>query len=300
MARRCLLSSGPRVRILLGAQVVSYFSLLSPPLWSQQWSQSSGISRDEIARIWSNLDGLGPNRERHPSQALGQCHCDTVARVCRGSRYCGRRACRVCALRLMADSPWPSAQNDRFWSLVSCVRTLVGRLGRAVPADSTRSSAVPLGAGRDPVVAASSPVSPAPAPAARVHRARSPLRADLPLSLSVVVYGVAAMVVYARRSWPPPAWCAGIVAASGGLAWLVPQGAWCGLPGVAAYLGDPTRREPLSVFHGLRARRHGGELIGLYTLGEVVRSSAIPSHPSSRLTQIEGGLAGERAQLFVA
>jgi hypothetical protein len=163
----------------------------------------------------------------------------------------------------------------------------------------TRSSCSTVGHRKGPGSAASSPLSSAPAPVRGSSRSVGPFR----LFAAIVVsgcYRVAAMVVYARRSWPPAACHAGVVAAFGGLVRLVPQGAWCRLPGESVYLSDATRLELLSVFDGVRTQRHGEELIGLYALGEVVRSSAMPSHSSSRLTHIEGGLAFERAQLFVA
>jgi hypothetical protein len=82
--------------------------------------------------------------------------------------------------------------------------------------------------------------------------------------------------------------------------WLVPEGAWSCLPAEAVYLSDATRPELLSVFDGVRAQRHGEELIGIYAPSEVVRSFPMPSQPRGRLTQIEYGLTCERAQLFVA
>jgi hypothetical protein len=81
---------------------------------------------------------------------------------------------------------------------------------------------------------------------------------------------------------------------------LVPQGVWSCLPGEAVYVSDATRPELLSVFGGVRTQRHAEERISLYAFGQVVCGFPMPSYSSGRLTQIEGGLACERAQLFVA
>jgi hypothetical protein len=66
-ARKCLLSSGPQVRVLFGAQFTVLFSLLCSHLGSQWGSQSPGTSRGETAEFW-----IQPGWTRTRQRALWQ------------------------------------------------------------------------------------------------------------------------------------------------------------------------------------------------------------------------------------
>jgi hypothetical protein len=115
----------------------------------------------------------------------------------------------------------------------------------------------------------------------------------LALSSSAVVFGIAAMVVYANQGWTVLASLAAGAAASGGLVWLSLQVARSRLLGGAVRVSEATLPELQSVFDEVRTRLNYRQHVDVYVMDKVAGGSAMTSYLGTRLILIEGGLVAD-------
>ena len=113
------------------------------------------------------------------------------------------------------------------------------------------------------------------------------------LSSSAIVFGVAAMAVYALDGWKTLAGLAGALAAFGALVWLLLQVGRSRLLGGAVRVSETTLPELQSVFDEVRARLDHRKHVDVYVADKVDGGSAMTSYLGTRLIQIEGGLVAE-------
>jgi hypothetical protein len=115
----------------------------------------------------------------------------------------------------------------------------------------------------------------------------------LALSSSAVVFGFAAMAVYASQGWTALAVLAGALAAFGALVWLLLQVVRSRLLGGAVRVSEGTLPQLQSVFDEVRARLDYQKPVDVYVMDKVSGGSAMTSYLGTRLIQLEGGLAAE-------
>jgi hypothetical protein len=113
------------------------------------------------------------------------------------------------------------------------------------------------------------------------------------LSSSTVVFGVAAMIVYAINGWTTLAVVAVVLALFGGLVWLSLQVYRSRLLGGAVRVSEATLPELQAVFDEVRARLDYHAPVDVYVMDKVDGGSAMTSYLGARLIQIEGGLVAE-------
>ena len=113
------------------------------------------------------------------------------------------------------------------------------------------------------------------------------------LSSSAVVFGAAAMMVYASHGWPTLAMLAGFLAAFGLVVWLFLQVARSRLLGGAVRVSEATLPELQSAFDEVRTRLDYHKNVDVYVMDRVDGGSATTSYLGTRLIQIDGGLAAE-------
>jgi hypothetical protein len=113
------------------------------------------------------------------------------------------------------------------------------------------------------------------------------------LSSSAVVFGVAAMIVYAINGWISLVVVAVFLVAFGGLVWLSLQVYRSRLLGGAVRVSEATLPELQAVFDEVRARLDYQAPVDVYVMDKVDGGSAMTSYLGTRLIQIEGGLAAE-------
>jgi hypothetical protein len=113
------------------------------------------------------------------------------------------------------------------------------------------------------------------------------------LSSSAIVFGVAAMAVYARDGWKMLAVLAGGLAAFGILVWLLLQVGRSSLLGGAVRVSETTLPELQSVFDEVRARLDYTKHVDVYVTDKVDGGSAMTSYLGTRLILLEGGLVAE-------
>jgi hypothetical protein len=115
----------------------------------------------------------------------------------------------------------------------------------------------------------------------------------LALSSSAVVFGFAAMAVYASQGWTALAALAGVLAVFGALVWLSLQMVRSRLLGGAVRVSEATLPQLQSVFDEVRARLDYQKPVDVYVMDKVSGGSAMTSYLGTRLIQLEGGLAAE-------
>ena len=113
------------------------------------------------------------------------------------------------------------------------------------------------------------------------------------LSSSAVVFGVAAMAVYASHGWADLVAFGVALAALGGLVWLSLQVSRSRLLGGAVLVSQATLPELQSVLDEVRTRLDYHKHVDVYVMDKVDRGSAMTSYLGTRLIQIEGGLVAE-------
>ena len=113
------------------------------------------------------------------------------------------------------------------------------------------------------------------------------------LSSSAVVFGFAAMAVYATGGWAVLAELAGVLAAFGGLVWLSLQIMRSRLLGGAVRVTETTLPELQAVFDEVRTRLNYQQHVDVYLLDKVDGGSVMTSYLGTRLILIEGGLVAE-------
>jgi len=118
-------------------------------------------------------------------------------------------------------------------------------------------------------------------------------RLMIALSSSAIVFGVAAMAVYAHDGWKMLAELVGVLAAFGTLIWLFLQVVRSRLLGGAVRVTETTLPELQSVFDEVRARLDYRKHVDVYVLDKVAGGSVMTSYLGTRLIQIEGGLVAE-------
>jgi len=140
------------------------------------------------------------------------------------------------------------------------------------------------------------PVSATPVEAldirALVHPAEDS-RLLLALSASAVVFGFAAMVVYASAGWTMLVEGAGYLTAAGVSLWLSLQIYRSRLLGGAVRVTETTLPELQSVLDEVRVRLNYHKPVDVYVLDKVAGGSAMTSYLGTRLIQIDGGLAAD-------
>jgi len=115
----------------------------------------------------------------------------------------------------------------------------------------------------------------------------------LALSASAVVFGFAAMAVYALLGWLVLAEWAGYLTAFGALVWLSLQILRSRLLGGAVRVSEATLPELQSVLNEVRARLNYHKPVDVYVMDKVDGGSTMTSYLGTRLIQIEGGLAAD-------
>src|SRR6266566_1434030 len=115
----------------------------------------------------------------------------------------------------------------------------------------------------------------------------------LALSSSAVVFGFAAIAVYASQGWTALAALAGVLAVFGALVWLSLQMVRSRLLGGAVRVSEATLPQLQSVFDEVRARLDYQKPVDVYVMDKVSGGSAMTSYLGTRLIQLEGGLAAE-------
>jgi hypothetical protein len=173
---------------------------------------------------------------------------------------------------------------------------------------------VPLPPGAVPSARAAPPASPAPSAAASPLPSPPPLLSAAParpldirallhpaehsrlmiaLSASAIVFGVAAMVVYAVSGWQKLAIAAGSLTLLGFLIWLGLQVYRSRLLGGAVRVSEATLPELQVVFDEVRARLDYRKHVDVYVKDKVDGGSLMTSYLGTRLIEIEGGLVAE-------
>ncbi len=113
------------------------------------------------------------------------------------------------------------------------------------------------------------------------------------LSASAIVFGVAAMGVYAPYGWIRLAEYAGYLTAFGVLIWLFLQVYRSRLLGGAVRVSEITLPELQAVVDDVRARLDYRKHVDLYVIDKVPGGSVMTSYVGTRLIEIEGGLVAE-------
>ena len=127
---------------------------------------------------------------------------------------------------------------------------------------------------------------------ALVHPAEDS-RLLLALSASAVVFGFAAMFVYAIVGWETLVEYALYIAAFGVAVWVSLQIYRSRLLGGAVRVTETTLPELQSVFDEVRARLNYHKPVDVYVLDKVDGGSSMTSYLGTRLIRIEGGLAAD-------
>lgn len=115
----------------------------------------------------------------------------------------------------------------------------------------------------------------------------------LALSASAVVFGFAAMAVYAFVGWATLVEYAGYLTAFGVMIWVSLQIYRSRLLGGAVRVTEATLPELQSVFDEVRARLNYHKPVDVYVMDKVNGGSSMTSYLGTRLIQIEGGLAAD-------
>jgi len=115
----------------------------------------------------------------------------------------------------------------------------------------------------------------------------------LALSASAVVFGFAAMAVYASLGWAVLVEYAGYITAFGVLVWVSLQIYRSRLLGGAVRVTEATLPELQLVFDEVRARLNYHKPVDVYVMDKVDGGSTMTSYLGTRLIQIEGGLAAD-------
>lgn len=115
----------------------------------------------------------------------------------------------------------------------------------------------------------------------------------LALSASAVVFGFAAMFVYALVGWAVLVEYAGYIAAFGVVVWVSLQIYRSRLLGGAVRVTETTLPELQSVFDEVRVRLNYHKPVDVYVMDKVDGGSSMTSYLGTRLIQIEGGLAAD-------
>ena len=140
------------------------------------------------------------------------------------------------------------------------------------------------------------PVSAAPVRSLGIRALLHPAedsRLLLALSASAVVFGFAAMAVYASLGWAVLVEYAGYITAFGVLVWASLQIYRSRLLGGAVRVTETTLPELQSVFDEVRARLNYHKPVDVYVMDKVDGGSTMTSYLGTRLIQIEGGLAAD-------
>jgi hypothetical protein len=115
----------------------------------------------------------------------------------------------------------------------------------------------------------------------------------LALSASAVVFGFAAMAVYAIVGWAVLVEYAAYIAAFGVVVWVSLQIYRSRLLGGAIRVTETTLPELQSVFDEVRVRLNYHEPVDVYVMDKVDGGSSMTSYLGTRLIRIEGGLAAD-------
>ena len=115
----------------------------------------------------------------------------------------------------------------------------------------------------------------------------------LALSASAVVFGFAAMAVYAIVGWAVLVEYAAYIAAFGVVVWVSLQIFRSRLLGGAVRVTETTLPELQSVFDEVRARLNYHKPVDVYVMDKVDGGSSMTSYLGTRLIRIEGGLAAD-------
>jgi len=115
----------------------------------------------------------------------------------------------------------------------------------------------------------------------------------LALSASAVVFGFAAMLVYATVSWAVLLEYAGYIVAFCVVVWVSLQVYRSRLLGGAVRVTETTLPELQSVFDEVRVRLNYHKPVDVYVMDKVDGGSKMTSYLGTRLIQIEGGLAAD-------
>jgi hypothetical protein len=115
----------------------------------------------------------------------------------------------------------------------------------------------------------------------------------LALAASAVVFGFAAMALYASLGWTVLAEVGGYLAAFGVVIWLSLQIFRSRLLGGAVRVSETTLPELQSVFDEVRGRLNYHKPVDVYVMDKVDGGSAMTSYLGTRLIQLEGGLVAD-------
>ena len=143
---------------------------------------------------------------------------------------------------------------------------------------------------------AAPPVSAAPMRSLDIRALQHPAedsRLLLALSASAVVFGFAAMAVYAIVGWAVLVEYAAYIAAFGVVVWVSLQIYRSRLLGGAIRVTETTLPELQSVFDEVRVRLNYHEPVDVYVMDKVDGGSSMTSYLGTRLIRIEGGLAAD-------
>lgn len=143
---------------------------------------------------------------------------------------------------------------------------------------------------------AAPPVSAAPMRSLDIRALQHPAedsRLLLALSASAVVFGFAAMAVYAFVGWAVLVEYAAYIAAFGVVVWVSLQIYRSRLLGGAVRVTETTLPELQSVFDEVRARLNYHKPVDVYVMDKVDGGSSMTSYLGTRLIRIEGGLAAD-------
>jgi hypothetical protein len=143
---------------------------------------------------------------------------------------------------------------------------------------------------------AAPPVSAAPMRSLDIRALQYPAedsRLLLALSASAVVFGFAAMAVYAIVGWAVLVEYAAYIAAFGVVVWVSLQIYRSRLLGGAVRVTETTLPELQSVFDEVRARLNYHKPVDVYVMDKVDGGSSMTSYLGTRLIRIEGGLAAD-------
>lgn len=143
---------------------------------------------------------------------------------------------------------------------------------------------------------AAPPVSAAPMRSLDIRALQHPAedsRLLLALSASAVVFGFAAMAVYAIVGWAVLVEYAAYIAAFGVVVWVSLQIYRSRLLGGAVRVTETTLPELQSVFDEVRARLNYRKPVDVYVMDKVDGGSSMTSYLGTRLIRIEGGLAAD-------
>jgi hypothetical protein len=113
------------------------------------------------------------------------------------------------------------------------------------------------------------------------------------LSASAIIFGVAAMALYAYNGWKSLAVSAGVLAAFGVLVWLSLQVYRSRLLGGAVRVSAATLPELQAVLDEVRRRLGYRKHVDVYVMGKVDGGSAMTSYLGTRLIQLDGGLVAD-------